>query len=134
MAFKFSQIAPVFIAAQKAQEEQKIESNPNIPRAQRDAALKSIEDKYDTKNNLQAIRPVLGRRDYIITAFCITYKYKDGHADASTALMVAQPIRPTRAQKLLLIMADPRVKTMRLSKFSMLIHPMRRRASPHREL
>lgn len=106
LAYKFSQIAPIFVTAAKERDKQAIYARTNLPESARQEALKEIEDRYDASKNMKAIRPVLARRDFITTAFCYVYKISNGKCDPTKANMVAQPLKGPKANALIDILAN----------------------------
>jgi len=106
LAYKFSQIAPIFTHAAKAREILAIQNRRGLDDTMKQQAIKEIEDKFDTSKNMKAIRPVLAYRDFITTAFCVVYKYTNGKADPSNVNMVSQPLKGPKAQTLIEILSN----------------------------
>lgn len=107
LAEKFSRIAPIFVAAQKAREIASIESKIGLTNADKTEAIKDIEAKYDP-SSMTSEKPVIGRRDFITTAICVCAKISNQKLDPSTASIVYQPIKQTRANDIIDILSDPR--------------------------
>ena len=104
LAYKFSMIAPVFIAAQKAREIAAVNSKPLTPEMKQ-TAIAEIEAKYD-QSLMSSEKPVLGKRDFITTAICVTVKYANGIADPATTSTVYQPLRGPKANALIEILGN----------------------------
>ena len=78
--YQFSQIARVFVNGMKAAEEEAVAKKNWPTEAARKDALKSIEEKYDAKNNTKAVKPIIGKAMYYITTEVVSIKVEIGRA------------------------------------------------------
>lgn len=108
IAFKFSRIARAFVSGSKAAEEALV-AKKNFPtEAMRKQALEEIAQRYDTKNNRNAVRPIISSPTYLITTECVVYPYKNEHSDSSAATLVSQPLSDKNIRRLSDIATDLR--------------------------
>lgn len=105
LAFKFSQIAPVFVTAQKAREIASVNARKALTPEMKQEAIKEIESRYDP-SSMSGVKPVLGRRDFITTAICVAVKIANGKADPATTATVYQPLKGPKANALIEILGD----------------------------
>ena len=103
---QFSKIAPAFIAGEKAAAELKLEQKSWPSAAAQKAAMESLEKEYDTKNNPDAKKAVIGKLCYLITTECIYIPMKDDKPDWENARLVAQSLSSAKLNKLCTIIGD----------------------------
>lgn len=108
ITYQFSKIAPIFISAMKAAEEHAIEAKKFPTEAGRKEALKKVEEKYDTKNNPEAIRPIIGFVKYFICTEVLSVKLTNDIPVDDTIAMTSAPLSGTAIRKLYSILNDPK--------------------------
>ena len=106
IAFKFSRIARAFVSGQKAAKEAAILNKKFPTEAMRKEALEKVANEFDSKNNRNAVRPIISSPSYLITTECITYSYKNERVDTSTATLVSQPLSDKNIRRLTEIVSD----------------------------
>ena len=75
ITYQFSQIARVFVDGQKAIEEAEIMQKNWPTESARKEALKAHEEKFDAKNNMKAVKPIIGKVQYYISTEVCCIKY-----------------------------------------------------------
>lgn len=106
VTYQFSQIAKVFVNGQKAIEEKQV-MNKNWPsESLRKEALKTIEDKYDSKNNMKAVKPIVGRAQYYISTEVVSVKIANGAPVEESIALSSAPLSNTVIDALYMIMSD----------------------------
>lgn len=117
ITYQFSLIARVFVDGQKAIEEAAIQKK-NFPMEQlRKDALKEIEYKYDTKNNLQAVQPIIRRATYAISTEVVSVKIANGSPDPQTVAHTSCPLSNDLIDKLYALMDNERFRPNPEDKF-----------------
>ena len=117
LTYQFSLIAPVFVAGAKAQEEAVIMAKKFPSEAARKEALKTIEDKYDAKNNMSAVKPIIGKAQYYISTEVVAYKLNNGVYDPETITLSSAPLSGQTIDRLYAIMNDPKYRPHEEDKF-----------------
>lgn len=106
VTYQFSQIARVFVNGAKMIEEAQI-SKKNWPtEAARKDALMELEKKYDTKNNQNAVRPIIGRAQYYISTEVISMKLVNDQPNLDSLKLSSAPLSNQTINKLYALMAD----------------------------
>lgn len=78
ITYQFSKIASVFVRGQKALEESRLMSKKWNSETQKKDAILALEAKFDTKNNRDAVKPIIGPLKYLITTEVLSYKIVNG--------------------------------------------------------
>lgn len=108
ITYQFSQIARVFVNGMKAAEEQVVAKKNWPTEAARKDALKSIEEKYDAKNNSKAVRPIIGKAMYYITTEVVSIKIVNGQPVQDSIAVSSAPLSSSVITKLYSILDDPK--------------------------
>lgn len=108
ITYQFSLIAPLFVNAMKLQEESVIAAKPFPTEAGRKDALNAIALKYDTKNNIEAVKPIIGKVKYFISTEVISVKLVNDVPAADTIAITSAPLSGQTIQRLYTIMSDPK--------------------------
>lgn len=108
ITYQFSKIAKVFVNGAKRVEEQAV-LNKNWPNeSARKEALKAIEEKYDAKNNMKAVKPIIGRAQYYISTEVLSVKLVNDAPNDETIAVTSAPLSNQTIDRLYTIMADPK--------------------------
>ena len=108
ITYQFSKIAKVFVNGAKRVEEQAV-MNKNWPNeSARKEALKAIEEKYDAKNNMKAVKPIIGRVQYYISTEVLSVKLVNDAPNDETIAVTSAPLSNQTIDRLYTIMADPK--------------------------
>ena len=110
LTYQFSLIAPVFVAGAKLQEEANILSKKFPTEAARKEALKTIEEKYDSKNNMSAVKPIIGRAQYYISTEVVSFKFNNGIYDKESIALSSAPLSGQTIDRLYAILNDPKYR------------------------
>lgn len=108
ITYQFSQIAKVFVDGQKAIEEQRIMDKNWPTEAARKEALEKVNAKFDAKNNMKAVKPIIGKLQYYITTEVGCVKEVNGVFNMESAAIVSAPLSNQTIDKLYAIMSDPK--------------------------
>lgn len=108
ITYKFSQIAKIFIDGQKAIEEARLQNKRWPTESARKEALQKLDYDYDTKNNMKAIKPAIGRATYMICTETLCLKYVNGAPVSDSAAVVSLPLSSKRIDELYAILDDPK--------------------------
>lgn len=108
VTWQFSRIARAFVDGMKEAELQKAESKPWPDKASKKAALKDIEEKYDTKSNPSAVRPIIGPVQYYISTECVSIKIANDAPVIETLTLSSAPLSGSTISKLYTILEDPK--------------------------
>lgn len=108
ITYQFSQIAKVFVNGAKRVEEQAVMSKNWPNESSRKEALKAIEDKYDTKNNRQAVRPIIGKAQYYISTEVLSIKLVNEVPNTDSIAVTSAPLSNQTIDRLYAIMSDPK--------------------------
>lgn len=108
ITYQFSRIAKVFVNGAKRIEEQAVQ-NKNWPtESARKEALKAVEEKYDAKNNMKAVKPIIGKAEYYISTEVLSVKIVNDVPNADTIQVTSAPLSNQTIDRLYNIMADPK--------------------------
>lgn len=77
ITYQFSRIAPVFVRGQRAAEIAKVASKPWPSETAKETALDEVKKKY-SKENPNAVKPIIGREKFVIMTEVISVKYVEG--------------------------------------------------------
>jgi hypothetical protein len=111
VTFQFSRISKSFIDGKKQTEIDKAMTKNYPSESMKQTELKAIESRYDTKSNMEAERPAVGKLTMLITTECVVVKLKaDGTPDVDSARLVTQSLSNEKIRKLLNIMANANYK------------------------
>lgn len=108
ITYQFSQIARVFVNGMHKLEEEAVQKKSWPTEAARKEALKAIEDKYDTKNNRNAVRPIIGRAQFYISTEVLSIKLVNGAPQIDSVALTSAPLSNQTINKLYDIMEDPK--------------------------
>lgn len=106
ITYRFSLIAKAFVDGQKLMEENAAMAKNWPTETARKEALKAIEDKFDTKNNMKAVKPIIGRAQYLITTEVLSVKYANDVPQPDTAAVVSAPLSGQTIDRLYAILAQ----------------------------
>ena len=117
ITYQFSMIANAFVQGSKAIKEASI-MNKNFPtEAARREALSKLDYEYDTKNNMQAVKPIIGRAQYYISTEVISVKIVNGIPDKETMAVTSAPLSNQTIDKLYSLLDDPKYTPMEGEEF-----------------
>ncbi len=109
ITYQFSKIARVFVNGMKKEEEERIESKKGWQSdAAKKAALRSVEDKYDSKNNQNAVRPIISPLQYYISTEVVSVKIANKSPVMDTVKVSSAPLSSQTITRLYAIMEDPK--------------------------
>ena len=108
ITYQFSQIAKVFINGMKLEEEATIEKKKWPSESARKEALKSLDEKYDTRTNMKAIKPIIGRAQYYISTEVVSIKIANGGPDLKSIAHTSAPLSDKVIKKLYMLMENPK--------------------------
>lgn len=108
VTYQFSRIARVFVNGQKRVEEQMVESKPWPTEAAKKDALKAIDEKYDTKNNPKAVRPIISPVQFYISTEVLSVKIANGAPIKDSLTLTSAPLSSAVITKLYGILDDPK--------------------------
>lgn len=106
VTYQFSKIAKVFTQGQKRMEIAQIEKKKFPNDELKKQALADIEVKYDTKNNMQAVKPIIAPLSYLIATECACVKYVDGKPKIDTATFASLPLADQMITEIYMRMED----------------------------
>lgn len=112
VTYQFSQIARVFVNGAKAMEEAVIQNKPWPNESTRKEALKSLEEKYDAKNNKNAVKPIIGRVQYYISTEVLSVKLVNDQPVDDSMVLTSAPLSNQTITRLYAIMNDPKYAPM----------------------
>ena len=104
ITYQFSLIAKAFVEGQKAKEEAAVMAKNWPTDAARKDALKKIEEKFDTKNNMKAVKPIISKAQYMITTEVLCVKYVNGAPQVDSAAVVSAPLSNLNIDRLYAIL------------------------------
>ena len=107
VTYRFSLIAPCFPEGQKADEEARIQAKNWPSEASRKEALKTLEVKYDTKNNMKAVKPVITRAKYLITTEALVIPVVGGVPVKGKEAVVSAPLSNLNIRRIDQIIKNP---------------------------
>jgi len=108
ITYQFSQIARIFVNGAKAIEENNITKKPWPNEASRKEALKALEEKYDTKNNRKAVKPIIGRANFLIFTEVLSIKLTNDIPNPETIALSSMPLSNQTINRLYAILDDPK--------------------------
>lgn len=108
ITYQFSQIARVFVDGQKAIEEAEIMQKNWPTESARKEALKAHEEKFDAKNNMKAVKPIIGKVQYYISTEVCCIKYVNNMFNSESLAVVSAPLSNQTIDRLYQIMNDPK--------------------------
>ena len=108
ITYRFSNIAKAFVEGQKAKEEAAAMAKNWPTESARKEALKKIEDKFDAKNNMKAIKPIIGRIQYMVTTEVLAVKYANKAPQVDSAVVVSAPLSGQTIERLYAILNNPK--------------------------
>ena len=108
ITYQFSQIAKIFVNGAKAKEEANIMQKDWPTESSRKEALKELEDKYDTKNNRKAVRPIIGKVQYYISTEVLSLKMVNGQPNTESLALTSAPLSNQTIRRLYDILDDPK--------------------------
>lgn len=117
VTYQFSQIASIFVAGRKEIEYNKLQDKNWPNESARQEALRKHEHAYDTKNNMQAVKPAIARLSYFVSTEILCLKYVNGIPDVNSAAVVSFPLSDERLTKLNTILDDPKYQPADGDKF-----------------
>ncbi len=106
--YRFSKIAPIFINARKAGEIYACNQQNWPDETMHRQALDDIEQRYDTANNLKAIKPVIGRLEYLITTEVVVVPMVNDMPQLDKIKAVSQPMNQKKINSLYSILMERR--------------------------
>lgn len=108
ITYQFSKIAPVFVRGMKEEDMAKVLKKSYPTEAARTEAIRKIDHKYDTKNNMKAIKPAIASVGFMITTEVLCYKCVDDKPVLDSAMVVSFPLASQRIDQLMLLLKDPK--------------------------
>lgn len=117
ITYQFSMIARTFIEGKRALEEQAIMNKKFPSEAARKEALKDLEYRYDTKNNMGAEQPIIRRANYTISTEVVSVKMANNVPDPNTIAHTSAPLSNDLINTLYQIMETPRFAPQEGDKF-----------------
>lgn len=104
--YRFARLAPLFVKGQYRRREDELSAKDYPSEALRRDALRKLDEEYDTKNKLQAVKPVIGRATMLITVEAIIIPYKDDKPNFDIPIIACQPVSTALAKRLTMILND----------------------------
>ena len=108
ITYQFSQIAKLFVDGQKALEEAEIMKKNWPTEAMRKEALKTLEEKYDTKNNMKAVKPLIGKAQYYISTEVVSVKTTPTGIVDDSIIVSSAPLSNQTINRLYALLDDPK--------------------------
>lgn len=112
ITYQFSRISKLFVDGMKRAEELKVMSKNWQGEKDRKLALDSIEHKYDTKTNPDAIGSPVKQLDYKILTEVVYVPLVNGVPKVDEAEAVMQDLSSGRIAKLLTVLRNPQYNTL----------------------
>lgn len=117
ITYQFSQIAPVFVKGQRAEDEAQI-MRKNFPtEAAKQDALRKIDYKYDVKNNKKAVTAAIGRATLHIFTEVVAIKIQNDQPVLDSAAIYSFPLASQRIDQLYTLLRDPKYAPMEGDKY-----------------
>lgn len=110
ITYQFAQIAPVFVRGMKADEEAVILKKKWPTEASRREALTALEAKYDSKNNMKAVKPIIAKAKYYISTEVVCVKFGPGGPDPKSVAHVSCPLSGKIIRALYQLMDKPQYR------------------------
>ena len=108
ITYKFSLIAKVFVDSMKEIELAQVAKKQWPSESQRRDAMQQVENKYDSRNNMSAVKPIIGRAHYNIYTEVLCYKLVNGQPQRESASVVSMPLSDSTISKISAILNDPK--------------------------
>ena len=108
--WRFSRLAPSFVKGAHEAEIANIMKKPGCDDAMRRSLIRDCDEKYDTKNNIDAIRPVIGRATPLIVLEALVVPMKEGVPTFDTLVVAMQPVSDTLSDRLTGILQTDKFK------------------------
>lgn len=108
ITYQFSQIARAFVDGQKAIDEANVMKKQWPSEAARKEALKDIETKYDAKNNMKAVKPIIGKVQFYISTEVVSIKLMNGQPATDTIAVTSMPLSNQKIDQIYNLMSDPK--------------------------
>ncbi len=108
VTYQFSQIAPVFVNGQKRIEEDRIMKKQWPTESARKAALKDLEEKFDSKNNMSAVRPIISSAKYYISTEVVSMKIANDKPITDSIKITSAPLSGKVITQLYTLLDDPK--------------------------
>lgn len=106
ITYQFAKIAKAFIDGEKQSKIDKAMSKNWPTEAARKAALDEIENEFDTKNNMKAKKPVVGKVKLLITTEVLYVPIENDVPQPDKARVVTQSLSDERIRKLIALLDD----------------------------
>lgn len=110
ITYRFSMIAGLFPRGAKAIEEAKLMAKRWPSEGARKDALKALEDKYDTKNNMNAEKAIISRAMLLIMTECLVINVAGGVPQKGKEAIVTQPLSKQNIRRLDQILKNPQFR------------------------
>lgn len=108
ITYQFSMIAGAFVQGSKSIKEASIMKKNFPTEAARREALSKLDEEYDTKNNMNAVKPIIGKAQYYISTEVISVKLVNGVPDKETIGVTSAPLSNLTIDKLYALLEDPK--------------------------
>lgn len=106
VTYQFSLIARAFVDGQKALEEAAIQAKNWPNESMLKEALRDLENRYDAKNNMEAVKPIIGRVQYYISTEVVSVKLINNQPSSETVALTSMPLSNEKIDKIYSIMWD----------------------------
>ena len=107
IAYRFARtVAPAIWAGQYKAEEAVINSKQWPSDSMKKEALKSLDEKFDTRSNLKAVKPVISKYQMLILTEPLVCKVVNGKVNIDSASTFVQKISSDLSNKLNILMHD----------------------------
>lgn len=117
ITYQFSRIAPAFVAGSKKIKEDSIMKKNFPTEAARREALNNLDHEYDTKNNMNAVKPIIGRAQYYVSTEVMSVKIVNGIPDKETIMVTSAPLSDEQIDKIYALMGDSKYAPMEGDEF-----------------
>lgn len=108
ITYQFSQIARLFVNGMKAADEEVVARKNWPTESARKEALKTIEEKYDSKNNRNAVKPIIGKAMYYISTEVVSIKLVNGQPVPDSIAVSSAPLSSQTITRLYALLDDPK--------------------------
>lgn len=106
ITYQFARIAKAFVEGEKQQKVDKCMAKSWPSEAARKSALEAIDAEFDTQNNAEAKKAVVGKLTLLITTECVVVPIKNDEPMPAEARLVTQSLSNDKIRKLLAILND----------------------------
>lgn len=110
ITYQFSKIAGVFVRGRYAKEEAHIQQKKFATESARKDALKALEAEYDTQNNPDAVKPIIGPLKYLITTEVLSYKIANDAPVKDSVALSSAPLSDTVINKISAVLNNKQFK------------------------